>query len=425
MGVGIGVGVGAVATTIPWGTVGMWAGIITVIIILIVIASKQQWVDKFINTINSYPSRANNDARAMDALTTIAPLVDIVENNRQDYKSVLRDIPADEQALSNFYVLGCRLTGYIGPQEMNGIFATKEATLLALRAGARVLVLDIDYLEKEKTIPRLVCRNRAGYLLSNNTGAISDVADAIAEFKARSFSPSDPIIVVLNVLRLPGETKSAESLTFMENIARGLGSIMPHVLRQTPKGTYYGRRMEDVLFRQKITDFDNKVIILTNADTTGFRSPPQTYTVNVKANLDNLVHARIYSNKSGEVETGIIVGARMDTPIFYTDLPDDRRKTYSDAAMKEFTIAMTDDAMPELPTTGRLDALRQLGVQCIPVNIFAACAAATTAPIYSEKYFKSTSYIVKDATLRYKEDKVITVAAPSPSQNTNGGRIQL
>ena len=48
------------------------------------------------------------------------------------------DILPEEQMLINFYVLGCRLSGYLGPMD-NGYFDANVAVQYAVKAGCRAL----------------------------------------------------------------------------------------------------------------------------------------------------------------------------------------------------------------------------------------------------------------------------------------------
>ena len=57
------------------------------------------------------------------------------------------DILPEEQMLINFYVLGCRLSGYLGPMD-HGYFDANVAIQYAVKAGCRAFVLDIDFVEQ-------------------------------------------------------------------------------------------------------------------------------------------------------------------------------------------------------------------------------------------------------------------------------------
>lgn len=80
-------------------------------------------------------------------------------------------ITDSEQCFVNFYSLATRFTGYLGPM-MNGYFDPDTAVQLAVNAGSRVFVLEIDYIddcsgETTKYFPRIVVRDIQGKLLIN------------------------------------------------------------------------------------------------------------------------------------------------------------------------------------------------------------------------------------------------------------------
>lgn len=98
--------------------------------------------------------------------------------NRQDVRTLLRTTPAsigpqvqeNESSFINFAPLTCQDTGYIGPLD-NGVFAEAESVNMALRAGARCFVLNIDYHEDQilpvdlfgkPGEPRLIYRDEGG-----------------------------------------------------------------------------------------------------------------------------------------------------------------------------------------------------------------------------------------------------------------------
>ena len=57
-------------------------------------------------------------------------------------------------SLINFYALGCRYSGYIGPME-NGYFNSDIAIQHSVNLGCRVFVLDIDYYEENQRDPSM------------------------------------------------------------------------------------------------------------------------------------------------------------------------------------------------------------------------------------------------------------------------------
>ncbi len=373
----------------------------------------------------------NKEEIASNAIAQYTPFVDRMEQNRREYMDGLR-LPADEMALANFHVLGCRLAGFLGPDALYGVFWEKDAAAMALKAGARVLVMDIDYLNEEPTKPVLVCRAANGNHLSLNKGAIRPVADAILDYRKRN-SMVDPIILYLNIVRVPGEQGSSDSLKYMSKIAEELKPIHRYVIRQTERGVYTQQGMQDTLFLQPISEFDGKVLIFTNVDTSAYRSPPPTFTVDAATNLDNIVHARFYEHITKDEDRRVKPAAYVDTPDFYRNLPTDEttQRRYKDEARRAWVLALgtgADDRHVDKPMYGEMmNIVRDIGVQCIAVNIFKNLEAGAN-PIFGAAgagLFATHSYVPKKEELRYKEAVPITLAAPSPKLNAGGGLIQM
>ena len=85
------------------------------------------------------------------------PVTDILSTNV---------MPEAEQCFVNFYSLGCRYTGYIGPMN-EGYWDPDLSVQTSVKAGCRTFVLEIDYLDecKGETIqyfPRIVVRDAQG-----------------------------------------------------------------------------------------------------------------------------------------------------------------------------------------------------------------------------------------------------------------------
>jgi hypothetical protein len=374
----------------------------------------------------------NKEEIASNAVTQYTPFVDRMEQNRRDYMDSLK-LPANEMALANFHVLGCRLTGFLGPDALYGVFWEKDATSMALKAGARVLVMDIDYLSDNPTMPVLVCRAANGNHLSLNKGAIRPVADAIFDYRKRS-SSVDPIILYLNIIRVPGEYGSSDSLKYMSKIAEELKPIHRYIIRQTERGVYTQQGMQDTLFLQPITEFEGKMLIFTNADTSAYRSPPPTFKVDAATNLDNIVNARFYEHITKDEDRRVKPAAYVDTPDFYRNLPTDEttQRRYKDEARRAWVLARAigaDDRHVDRPMYGEMmNIVRDIGVQCIAVNIFKNLESADpTNPIFGANggLFRTHSYVPKKEELRYKEPAPVTLAAPSQKLNAGGGVIQM
>jgi hypothetical protein len=408
---------------------GLMKIIIPIVLVLLIITLNSifGWSSKLTNRMFSTPTREYNDVMRSKIMSEVSMIVDKLENSRQDYSTqpAYRSLADDERMLVNFHVLGCRLTGYFADKTEYGIFSETDATRMALRIGMRVLVLDVDYLDREPTVPVLVCRNDRGQLVSANVGKIRAVTEEIARYMRSGYTSKDPVIVVLNVMRLPAGDDGVMSLKFMENIARGLQPLSKLIMRQTASGSYMSQAMESRLFLQPIKEFENRVIVLTNVNTTAFRKPPTTYKVDPTANLDNLVHGRIYNNAT-PVEPPTVPAIYANTPNFYTELPSDSitQKKYRDLITKCWSAALPKSHVPALPSGETMGMMLGLGVQCIIVDMIDIVRKHDSHPIFKD-YFRTHSYIVKKDMLRYKEEKPIVVNPPAKSMNAGGGVIGL
>ena len=218
-------------------------------------------------------------------------------------------MPESQECFVNFYSLGCRYTGYIGPMN-EGYWDPDLAVQLAVNAGCRTFVLEIDYLdecdgETIKYFPRIVVRDAQGKMrikynsnrpICNSTqhSYIRDVCEKINfyAFASGCQNSSDPVVIVLYFLRQPpGSYKSKTVLDYYSNVAKALSPFQNRLLgNELDGGTYYRQKQEGRLLINNITDYNGKVLIFSNANTSGFREN-QTYSP--MEDLDYLVNLRL------------------------------------------------------------------------------------------------------------------------------------
>jgi hypothetical protein len=345
--------------------------------------------------------------------------------------------PEDERALLNFAVLGCRVAGYLGPR-MNGVFAEEAAVESAIKMGCRLFVLDIDYLDAKPSKPVLVCRDENGNLLSNNTGSIQKVAASLIAYTRRQRGAgTDPILVLLNIQRLPGgQPKGRQALQFMSEIARQLTPMSQYLLRSTDEGDAQQQRLQDVLFKLPITRFENQVILLTNVDTSGFRDR-EAGEFEPQRDLDLLVNARVFTNEDKALNNyqfptdSSPATAVANTWSYYTTIPPANYNNEIEKTRHTFSIAMMRALGPP-PSPEDVDTLvNKLGVQGIIVHPFpnvdqfavAEEKKQLAAGVYSPSFFESFSFIPKAGILRYKQPTAIVVPPADPKLNANGGLL--
>lgn len=312
----------------------------------------------------------------------------IYYKNRSDVRTILRSTPAalglqvadNENSFINFAPLTCQDTGYLGPLE-NGVFAESEAVSMALRAGARCFVLNIDYHE-DQTLPadlfgkpgepRLLYRNRGGALKCINTGDIRLVCQALANgaFSNTVSNLSDPLIVVLFFQREPKGTLD-DKLIYMSKVAQQLEPLIPYHLGQTPQGDYHRQQKQNDLIYQPITDFEKKVLIFSNIDTSVFRSKSYAPT----KDLDYFVHLRLYKESTDTYGATSSVDSRtmprgiVNSVANFAIIPKDKYKDTVDSTKMRWTMAFTHSE--QNPSLDAVKYMTQtLGVQSVPLWMF-------------------------------------------------------
>lgn len=345
--------------------------------------------------------------------------------------------PEDERALLNFAVLGCRVAGYLGPR-MNGVFAEEAAVESAIKMGCRLFVFDIDYLDAKPSKPVLVCRDENGNLLSNNTGSIQKVAASLIAYTRRQRGAgTDPILVLLNIQRLPGgQPKGRQALQFMSEIARQLAPMSQYLLRSADEGDAQQQRLQDILFKLPITRFENQVILMTNVDTSGFRDR-EAGEFEPQRDLDLLVNARVFTNEDKALNNyqfptdSSPASAIANTWSYYTTIPPANYNNEIEKTRHTFSIAMMRALGPH-PSPEDVDTLvNKLGVQGIIVHPFPNVDEFAVkeekkqleAGVYSPSFFESFSFIPKAGVLRYKQPAAIVVPPADPKLNANGGLL--
>lgn len=343
-----------------------------------------------------------------------------------------------EQCLVNFNVLGCRFTGYLGPFDQ-GYFDPEKAILYSVKAGCRCFVLEIDYIDecKGETIsyyPRIVVRDENGRIrMKANSNKpicnsvrhsnISTVCNYINEYAFGSMVPnsSDPVIIVLYFLRTPpGNYKSKAVLDYYSNVAKGLSAFNNRlVTNELEGGNFYRQKQEGRLLINRITDYNNKVLIFSNANTNGFRDV-KTYAP--MEDLDYLVNLRMAYSQTKLGVTENLSGASygiLDTAESYSMIPSDRIEDVADSTKLRWTLCLSSD--PSKPVSADLyKKIGKIGVQCVPIHIF----DPSNGFMFTDKTFKTYSYIPKPESLRYIKPPIVIPGEPNPTTNAKHGKLR-
>jgi hypothetical protein len=359
------------------------------------------------------------------------PVTDLLATN------VMPDI---EQCFVNFYSLGCRYTGYIGPVD-EGYWDPDLAVQLAVNAGCRTFILEIDYLDEcsgdtIKYFPRIVVRDAQGKMRikynsnrpicnSPQHSNIRDVCDKINfyAFASGCQNASDPVVIVLYFLRQPpGSYKSKTVLDYYSNVAKALAPFQNRLLtNELDGGTYYRQKQEGRLLINNIKEYNGKVLIFSNANTTGFRES-QTYSPN--EDLDFLTNLRLFytQTKLGvTANDGAAPFGILETAEDYTVIPTDRADEVAENTKLRWTVCLSQDPTKSVTKDTYNKITSTYGVHCVPLILF---DTTTNDFMFTDNTFKTYSFIPKPEPLRYIKPPVVVPAEPNPSMNANQGLLR-
>ena len=335
----------------------------------------------------------------------------------------LPDMAAADRLFVNFHVLGARLAGFLGNSASGGLYSSDRAVELALRKGCRLFLLEIDYLERAPEVPVLVYRDLAGNNLSRNTGSIGSVMRALKKHtKDQKLIADDPLIVVLYMRRIPGDnTSSKEALNFMGAVAGELQAITPYLYKPPSSGAI----TEADVLKQPLENYANSIVVLTNADTTGFTSD-NAATITEARKLNKYVHARLYAGTTKgpidgleDAKAGSVAGAKAYSYDYFLTLPSTGQTP--DSARNTWSLAMSP-SLDVAPSATELDLLMdKLGVQGIAVDIFSE--GTNSDNVYATNRFKTFSYVPKLKAARSAAPITANVEQTSTKLNGGGGVV--
>ena len=410
----------------PWVAAGIGLVLVAVIVLIVLgsmgylTPSKQADPEEVANTLsasNAKAATAKESPTEKVVLTLDGKPVSGFANGGSDVPIAATK---EDTTFINAQPLTIKQAGYLGPPE-KGLFDPEKATGQALKAGFRAFVLQIDYLTTEKDkenfpeagVPTLLYRGDNGQLISANAGSIEKVAQTIASLAFRPESPAHmmPVILYLHVLRAPSPTRQLEEhLRFMSRIARALNPLAPFHLGSTPMGTFHRQKGEATILNTPLKSFEGQVIVLSNMDTTLFRTPSTDgkrydpaddldYWVNMRVSLTSEADA-LGVTKMPETGTGGAMGAGASAVVVWLSdiigMSQQKKDAFATKGKARFVIAMPG-AMAN-PTPAEVDvALRELGVNMVPLDIFGG-AIEDTKKLVAE--YSNQTYSAKPAALQ-------------------------
>jgi hypothetical protein len=395
-------------------------GIIIIVVLILVLIGLGVWLYYYLTPKSSPPPQlpaapalptpaAPSGTSGSAALTPTAPVVPGRSDNSDEFDSSdntdfttdnsdftfsegfqapavpAQSITAEEVTLVNLQPLAIKDAGFTGPYP-SGKYDPETATANAIKAGFRFLTLQIDYMDTSKNgyaaknIPTLLVRGPDGALVSGNSGDIELVAKTIANFAFRPEAPNyeRPIILYLHINRAPNRVKNpGDYIRFLSKIAKALNPLAPSHLGLTPLGNFTRQKLEGVLLTTPIHSFEGNTIILSNADTSMFRSKaPSAERYNPAEDLDFWVNMRVYLD-SEEDTLGISTAAPSDIRVSAVvadlnrllALPPAKKDTIAGKNKTRYSIALGSRLTN--PTPADIDtSLNQLGLNAVPIDIF-------------------------------------------------------
>jgi len=393
---------------------------------------------------NVFADRSTVKSNAVKAVT------DLVNSfgDSTNRKPMLANLPDIKNILINYEVLGCRYPGYLG----NGAFDSDIGIQLAVKAGCRAFVLDIDYSDDCVTdntyIPRIVVRDKQGKLLmysdaqnplctksieQNSIRAICHTINFYA-FSDSSLNRTDPLIIILYFLRKPpGSNSSKIVLDYYSYVAKCVYEpFKDRLLTQDLDGGVYNRqKQEGMLLRNTISMYNEKVLIFSNANTDGFREPNLSYYA--VDDLDYLINLRLSYN---EKKLGITeklssnINCIIDVSDSYMNIGNDQQESTVNTVKQQWTICLASDPLKNVTNADYKKIRQTYGINCTPILLFNEESANVDIKyMFPDDLFKQYSFIPRyntatNTNLLIEKAAVVIPAPPPRNLNANAGIIR-
>jgi hypothetical protein len=415
-------------------------GLVFFVVVGIIVFYGRQWTEGFAQPSTAFRSQSAYKAQIKNLNDRYSPMADGKRPVTDLLQTVGSSMPESQQNLVNFYALGCRFTGYLGPMS-KGFFDPEVAVQTAVQAGCRVFVLEIDYFKDCITpatvyFPRIVIRDVQGKNVAHPDSdepfcqsADSSNLKAVCEMINRyAFGPgvqnaNDPVILVLYFLsQPPGSYKSKPVLDYFSNVAKMISPLKDRFLQnELAGGTFNRQSQESRLLANPITVYQGKVLVFSNANTIGFR---EASGYSAENDLDYLTNLRlsytqtqlgITSNDSAGASFGI-----LQTAEDYLTIPPDRADTAVEQTKMRWTICLAKNSSEPVSQETFQTLTTKYGVHCVPISIF----DEKNGFMFTEGTFKKYSYQPKPTALRYIKPPIVIPAEPNPSTNANQGKLR-
>jgi len=255
----------------------VWWKILTYLIIISLIIIAVLFGTK---TIQGFEN-PNTADEAMNASKLVDQLIvnnKVTHDNNNDYK------------LINLQPVCFKQAAYLG----NNLFDSDLGILEQMRLGSRFFFLQIDYFESdlEKDAfgksyePVLIWKQNNRNLSSKNSASLKATFQSILNHYTNSSIPfyTYPLVIMLHFVRLPYALSDIDKYdAYIKKVSDAL-----KIFKDATITGYGGAKKEPDLFNNTFSEFNGKIIIGTNIETTVH---------NNKLDLDKIVHFRYYVNK--------------------------------------------------------------------------------------------------------------------------------
>ncbi len=336
------------------------------------------------------------------------------------------DVPAAERILVNYQALAVRFPAFLGPAP-RGYMDYDIGIAAALKAGARTFILDIDYTDPDGAYePTLVVRDIQGKTQRKvDQPATPPLRTFFQVLHDQAFSPSlpqstDPLLLVLYFHRQPPGGPTAKTvLDYYSKVAQALAPFRNRILtNELEGGKFYRHQQEGKLLMNKITNYNGKALIFSNANTSGFKDAAYP----ALEDLDFLTNLRLHApqTKLGVTEpaTGSSFGSLLTLEDLHT-IPDDRKEQVKAETTQRWTLALPANPLQPI-TPEQYKQLTALGVHALPTLLF----DPQQAFFFQPDLYKVYGWRYKPAALRYKKPPVVSPGEPNPALNANQGKVR-
>jgi hypothetical protein len=412
------------------GMIGGW--VTTIIVVVIVVAVLLGVWSNFIQPNTSNLPTPDNMARIATERGAAIELANVALNTTKTPMPVLGN---DRNFLINQHVLATTGSGYLGPP-INGVYSEQRAIALALQAGVRCFVFDIDEIKQQ---PRLIAHTPNGVRVCLNNGYFSKGA---CSSNMGAFEPmvgtvqniweNDPLIFYLRF-------KKAPSTACAQNIADALYRIRSYILRGNAKGEFNHRKSESQLFFLNNEDLSKKIIILSNIDTGAYNSPTAQ---GAKPSLDFYVHGRVYDVNTNQSDINTRYAMEVSLP-YIMGLDDNGISEMVKKTRVQWHILVNND-LGHSYTKAEIDRARACGIQAIAGFVFddvikdaaiAKEAAKQTGGATPKERVpllqvfrqdnKHGAFVAKKQEHQYVRPKQVPVESAPQEFNSNGGMLKM